>query len=54
VIGLIVLGVLVLGFVALVWWGSTLPPTRPRPGNRSRGRSELNVHEDLEARRRHP
>jgi hypothetical protein len=53
--GLIVLAILIVGFVALVWRGINLPPTRPRPRSRHRGPTEVDVHEELEqARRRRP
>jgi hypothetical protein len=49
--GLIVLGILLLGFVALLWWSIHLPPTRPRPRSRYRGPTEIDVHQDLEQAR---
>jgi hypothetical protein len=53
--GLIALVVLALGLGALLWWGVGLPPTRPRPRSRYRGPTEIDVHDQLEQRRRrHP
>jgi len=40
------------GIAALLWWGSTLPPTRPRPDSRYRGRTFMSVHRRLERSRR--
>lgn len=51
--GLIVIVVLALGFGGLLWWGVGLP-TRPRPRSRYRGPTEIDVHDRLEQRRRHP
>jgi hypothetical protein len=41
--GVILLLVLGLGAGALILWGSTLPPTRPRPDSRYRGRTYMEV-----------
>lgn len=38
---------------ALLWWGTALPPTRPRPRSRYRGPTYMSVHRRL-ARRRRP
>ena len=43
VAGVILLIVLGLGACALIWWGSSLPPTRPRPDSRYRGRTYMEV-----------
>jgi hypothetical protein len=44
VAGVVLLLVLALGVGALLWWGLTLPPTRPRPDSRYRGRTFMSVH----------
>lgn len=36
---------------AVVWWGVRLPPTRPRPDSRYRGRTFMSVHRRLQRRR---
>jgi hypothetical protein len=54
VTGLIVIIVLAVGFVALMWWSLRLRPTRPRARSRYRGPTYLDVHDQLEKRRRHP
>jgi hypothetical protein len=54
VAGLIVIGVLALGFIALMWWSLRLPPTRPRARSRYRGPTYLDIHDDLKRRRRRP
>jgi hypothetical protein len=38
---------LALGIGLLLWWGSRLPPTRPRPGSRHRGETLMSVHQRL-------
>jgi hypothetical protein len=43
VAGVIFLIVLAVGVGALIWWGSSLPRTRPRPDSRYRGRTYLEV-----------
>jgi hypothetical protein len=56
VVGLIVVVVLVVAAGALIWWASALPPTRPRPDSRYRGRTFMSVHRRLQRRgtdRRH-
>jgi len=52
VLGLIVLLVAAVGIGVLLWWGTGLPPTRPRPGSRSRGEPYVAVHRRLAQRRR--
>ncbi len=42
--GVILLIVLAFGIGALLWWASALPPTRPRPDSRYRGRTFMSVH----------
>jgi hypothetical protein len=54
VTGLIAIIVLALGFVGLLWWSLSLRPTRPRARSRYRGPTYLDVHDQLEKRRRHP
>jgi hypothetical protein len=54
VTGLIAIIVLALGFAALLWWSLSLRPTRPRARSRYRGPTYLDVHDQLEKRRRHP
>lgn len=41
--GVMLLIVLGLGAGALIWWGSSLPPTRPRPDSRYRGKTYMSV-----------
>ena len=41
-----------LAIGALIWWGASLPPTRPRPDSRYRGRTFMSVHRRLERRER--
>ena len=50
VIFLIVLAVLIS---AVLWWGTRLPPTRPRPDSRYRGRTFMSVHRRLQRPPRH-
>ncbi|HEX6538364.1 MAG TPA: hypothetical protein VF155_04205 [Candidatus Dormibacteraeota bacterium] len=50
VIVLIVLAVLI---GAVLLWGTTLPPTRPRPDSRYRGRTFMSVHRRLQRRPPH-
>lgn len=45
--GVVLLLVLGLGACALILWGMRLPPTRPRPDSRYRGRTYLSVHRKL-------
>jgi hypothetical protein len=49
---LIVMLVIVLGLFALIWWGASGPPTRPRPGSRHRGSTFLDVDRKLRRARR--
>jgi hypothetical protein len=51
-VGVIALIVVTIGIGALLWWGSRLPPTRPRPGSRSRGPTYMSVHRRLQRRGR--
>jgi len=53
-IGLIVVIGLAVAFGALIWWASVLPPTRPRPDSRYRGRTFMSVHRRLQRRGRDP
>jgi hypothetical protein len=53
VVGLVVLIALVVGAGALIWWAAALPPTRPRPDSRYRGRTFMSVHRNLDRRRGH-
>ena len=50
--GVILLLVLALGIGVLIWWGSSLPPTRPRPDSRYRGRTFMEV--DRKVKRNKP
>jgi hypothetical protein len=50
--GVILLLILALGIGALIWWGSSLPPTRPRPDSRYRGRTYMEV--DRKIKRKKP
>lgn len=45
--GIILLLVLGVGVGALILWGIRLPPTRPRPDSRYRGRTYMSVHRKL-------
>ena len=47
VAGVILLLVLGVGAGALILWGIRLPPTRPRPDSRYRGRTYMSVHRRL-------
>jgi hypothetical protein len=49
---LFVLILLAVGIGALLFWGSRLPPTRPRPRSRHRGETFMDVHNRLKGRRR--
>jgi len=51
-VGVISFVVVALAIGAVLWWGSSLPPTRPRPGSRSRGPTFMSVHRRLRRRRR--
>ncbi|HLB76596.1 MAG TPA: hypothetical protein VJO72_06145 [Candidatus Dormibacteraeota bacterium] len=44
---LLIVIVLGLGIGLLLYWGSRLPPTRPRPGSRHRGETLMDVHRRL-------
>jgi hypothetical protein len=46
-VGVALLLVLALGIGALIIWGMRLPPTRPRPDSRYRGRTYMSVHRRL-------
>jgi hypothetical protein len=48
VAGVFVLIVLAVLTSALLWWGTRLPPTRPRPDSRYRGRTFMSVHRRLQ------
>jgi hypothetical protein len=41
-----------LAIAVLLWWGTTLPPTRPRPRSRYRGPTFLDVDRKLRRRGR--
>jgi hypothetical protein len=49
--GVVLLLVLGLGAGALILWGMRLPPTRPRPDSRYRGRTYMSVHRKLRSRK---
>jgi hypothetical protein len=49
--GVILLLVLAVGIGVLIWWGSRLPPTRPRPDSRYRGRTYLEVERKLKRKK---
>jgi len=49
---ILVLILIALGIGLLLWWGTRLPPTRPRPGSRHRGETLMDVHRRLQRRRR--
>ena len=42
----------IVGIGLLLWWGTRLPPTRPRPGSRHRGETLMDVHKRWQKRRR--
>jgi hypothetical protein len=48
----IVLLVVCGGIGLLLWWGSRLPPTRPRPKSRHRGETLIDVDRRLRKGRR--
>lgn len=50
--GVILLLVLAIGIGVLIWWGSSLPRTRPRPDSRYRGRTYMEV--DRKIKRKKP
>jgi len=43
--------ILGIGVGALILWGIRLPPTRPRPDSRYRGRTYMSVHRKLKSRK---
>jgi len=43
--------VIALGVGLLLWWGTRLPPTRPRPSSRHRGETLMDVHKRLRQRK---
>lgn len=49
---IIVLVLLAGGIGLLLWWGSRLPPTRPRPRSRHRGETLMDVHDRLRRKSR--
>jgi hypothetical protein len=51
-VGVILLLVLALGVGVLIVWGSSMPPTRPRPDSRYRGRTFMEV--DRKIKRKKP
>jgi len=51
-LGVVLFICIAIGIGALLWWGSKLPPTRPRPGSRHRGPTFMSVHSRLDRRRR--
>jgi hypothetical protein len=50
-IGVVLLLVLAFGVGALIFWGIRLPPTRPHPDSRYRGRTFLSVDRKLKRRK---
>jgi len=48
---IIIVVVLAVGIGTLLWWGTGLPATRPRPDSRYRGRTYMSVHRRLENRK---
>ncbi|MBV8528396.1 MAG: hypothetical protein JOZ75_08785 [Candidatus Dormibacteraeota bacterium] len=50
--GVVLLIVLAVLISTVLWWGTRLPPTRPRPDSRYRGRTFMSVHRRLQKRRR--
>ncbi|MGA7987605.1 MAG: hypothetical protein WCB51_04315 [Candidatus Dormiibacterota bacterium] len=51
--GVILLIVLGIGAGALIWWGASLPPTRPRPDSRYRGKTYLEVDRKIKRTKPH-
>lgn len=49
--GVVIVIVLAVLMGAVLWWGTGLPPTRPRPDSRYRGRTFMSVHRRLQRRR---
>ena len=52
--GVVLLLILGVGVGALILWGIRLPPTRPRPDSRYRGRTYLSVERRLRRSKRPP
>jgi hypothetical protein len=46
-IGVFILLFFAVGVGVLILWGMRLPPTRPRPDSRYRGRTYMSVHRKL-------
>lgn len=46
--GVVLLVALAVLISAVLWWGTRLPPTRPRPDSRHRGRTFMSVHRRLQ------
>jgi hypothetical protein len=51
-IGVVVVIVLAVLLGAVLLWGIGLPPTRPRPDSRYRGRTFMSVHRKVQKRSR--
>jgi len=51
-LGWIILGIAGVALIALLWWGTSGPPTRPRPRSRYRGPTYLDIQRQLQRRRR--
>ena len=51
-VGVIVVVVVAALIGAVLLWGIRLPPTRPRPDSRYRGRTFMSVHRKLQKRPR--
>jgi hypothetical protein len=51
-VALIVLALIGVALVALIWWGTGGPPTRPRPRSRYRGPTFMDVDRRLRRRMR--
>jgi len=52
VAGVILLLVLAVGIGGVIWWATILPPTRPRPDSRYRGRTFMSVDRKVKRRPR--
>jgi hypothetical protein len=50
----LILAAIAIGIGGLLWWGSRLPPTRPRPKSRHRGETLMDVHRKLQKKRNRP
>lgn len=48
----VILVALALGIGFVLWWGTRLPPTRPRPTSRNRGETLMDVHKKLQRKKR--